>query len=107
MGSSRISRERVGQQAARHAEALAHTERILLDLLVRTIGKPYALQGWSDAIVRLRATYRGHDSQVLATGQLGMKARLLDNRTDPRQRLRALGRHRAPKHAHAAQRLPA
>ena len=42
------------------------------------------------------ATNGGDDAQVLAAGELRMKARLLDDRAHPCQRRRALGGHGIP-----------
>ena len=80
----------IGQQAARHAEALAHAQRVALDAVVATRAQPDALQRAVDAAVG-RAVAGGRvDVEVLAAGEVGMEARLLDDRADARERRGAL-----------------
>jgi len=50
----------------------------------------------------LRPPDRGGDLEVLPPGEVRVERRLLDDRPDSRQRLRAARRHRQAEHAGAA-----
>ncbi len=82
--------QRIGQQAARDTEALAHAERVLLDPLLGALCQADARKRGIDPPGSLRAAHSGNDRQILAPGELRVKARLLDDRPDPLQRLRSL-----------------
>ena len=85
---------RVGDQAARDAEALAHAERVGLHAVVPAVGEADPLERLGDARIR-RAVPRGRDdAQVLSPGQVRVEPRFLDDRADPCQRLGALRRLR-------------
>ena len=58
--------------------------------VVGALGQADALERRPDPAVRLGLAARGGDAQVLAAGQVPVEARLLDDRTDPGQRLGAL-----------------
>ena len=103
IGSSRIRSSRVGQQAAGDPQALAHAERVGLDLVVGAGGEPDPLERGGDPC-RGGAVAGGRvDCEVLASGQMGVEARLLDDRADPGQGLGAAGRQ-APDRAAASSR---
>ena len=93
---------RVGEQAARDAEALAHPHRVRLDAVVRAVGQADALERGVDARERLAAARRGDDAEVLASREVAVEARLLDDRADARERLGAPLGHRQPAQAHRA-----
>ena len=87
---------RVGEESARDAQALTHPERVGGDAIVRPLGEADAFERPLDPIVRLPLP-RGRDhGEVLATGQVAMEARLLDDRADAGERRGPLGRHRPP-----------
>jgi hypothetical protein len=86
--------QRIGEQAARDPEALAHAHRVALDLLVRPLGQSHPRERRSDPLDRLRTAHGGHQPKVLAAGEVRVKAGLLDDRAHPLQRLRPLGGHR-------------
>ena len=96
---------RVAQQAARDAEALAHAERVGLDLVVGAArrGRRARARRRSRA-VRRPVARRGVDVQVLAPGQVRVEARLLDDRADAGERRGALAGQRRGR---AARMLPA
>ena len=77
----------VGEQAARDAEALAHAERVGLDLLVGARREADAGERAVDRGRGRRALAGGGvDVQVLAAGEVGVEARLLDDRADAGER---------------------
>ena len=80
----------VAEQAAGDAEALAHAERVAADLVVGPAAEADALERGVDAAVGALVARRGVDVQVLAAGEMAVEARLLDDRADARQRLRAV-----------------
>jgi hypothetical protein len=92
---------RVGQQAARHAEALAHAQRVALDAVIATRGEPDALQRAVDPRRGVIAARGGMDLHVLAAGQVRVKARLLDDRADASERRGTVTRQVAPEQPHA------
>ena len=87
----------VGDQAPRDPEPLPHAERVRLDAVVCALGEPDALERVRDARRGRAVARRGDDRQVLASGQVGVEARLLDDRADARERVRTLGRLRQSK----------
>jgi hypothetical protein len=64
--------------------------------------EPDAGEGRLDPAVRLALAGRGDELEILAAGQERVEARLLDDRTDPRQSLRALLGHRPSQQSHRA-----
>ena len=92
----------VGEQAARDAEALAHAERVGLDLLVGARGEADAGERAVDAVVRGAVAGGRVDVQVLAAGQVGVEARLLDDRADAGERRGAAAGQVVPEQAHRA-----
>ena len=82
----------VAEQAAGDAEALAHAERVGADLVVGAAAEADALERGVDAPVGALVARRGVHVQVLAAGEVAVEARLLDDRADARQRLRAVVR---------------
>ena len=80
----------VAEQAAGDAEALAHAERVGADLVVGPAAEADALERGVDAPVGALVARRGVHVQVLAAGEMAVEARLLDDRADARQRLRAV-----------------
>ncbi len=76
--------------------------RVALDLLAGALGQADARERRVDPRGRLGAADGSDDAQVLASGEVQVKARLLDDRADALQRLRALGGHGMAEQAHAA-----
>jgi hypothetical protein len=83
--------QRIGQQAARHAEPLAHAHRVALDPVFGPVGQPHPRERGIDQRAHLGTADRRDEAQVLATGEEGVEAGLLDDRPDALQRLGALG----------------
>ena len=79
----------IGQQAARDAEPLPHPHRVRLDAVARAVGEPDALDRLRDPCEAFASAGGRDDREVLATGQVPVEARLLDDRTDARERLGA------------------
>ena len=83
----------VAQEAAGDAEPLAHAERVRAHAVVGAAGQPDALERPVDAPVRGAVARRRVHLEVLAAGEVGMEARLLDDGADTRERGRpAAGR---------------
>src|SRR6185437_1972707 len=91
---------RVGQQAPRDAQALAHAHRVLRDAVVAARGEADPRQRRRDPRRDLRAAGGRHHAQVLAPRQVHVKARLLDDRADAPERLDPPGRDRPPQQVH-------
>ena len=92
----------VAQQAARDAEPLAHAERVAPDAVVGARREPDALERAGDAAVGAAVARGGVHVQVLAARQVGVEARLLDDRADAGERGGPLGRQVVAEQAHAA-----
>jgi hypothetical protein len=92
----------VGEQAARHAEPLAHAERVRLDAVIGAVREADARQGAVDARVRRALAGGGDDLEVLAAGEERVRARLLDDRADAGERLRTPCRHVEAEQSHRA-----
>ena len=84
-----VEHEQLGvvEQGARHAEALAHAERVGLDLVARALAQLDALEHRRDARARLAAVVRGPDVEIAAAAEVRIEARLLDDPADARERL--------------------
>jgi len=93
---------RVGQQAARNTEALAHAERVCLHAVVATRREPDARQRAVDPLVRASLPGGGVHIQVLAARQMRVKPRLLDDRADASERRGTLCRQVPAEQTHAA-----
>jgi hypothetical protein len=83
---------RIGQQAARNTKALTHAKRIRPDLVARPRGEPEPLETLVDPAACGTAAGRRINLEVFAARQVSTEARLLDDRPNPRERLRSLGR---------------
>ena len=91
VGSSRIrSRGSASRQRATPRRWRIPREYFLTFSSARS-DSPTRRRAGTDALVRLGAARGGDDAQVLATGQLRVKAGLLDDRAHSRQGLGALG----------------
>ena len=77
---------RVGEQAARDAEALAHALRVGRHPLVGALGEADARERAVDPGERLGPAHGGDDPKVLAPGEVVVEVRLLDDRADARER---------------------
>jgi hypothetical protein len=97
---------RVAEQAAGDAEPLAHAERVRLHAVVGSRGQPDALQRAGDPPRGGAVARRGVHLQVLAPGQVRVEARLLDDRADPGQGLRAARRQVVAEQPQAARARP-
>ena len=99
-----VEHEQLGvvEQGARDAEALAHAERVGLDLVVRALAQRDALEHRRDARARLAAVVRGPHVEVAAAAQVRVEARLLDDAADARERLADVLRHLAAAQVDAA-----
>ena len=94
--------QRVGEQAARDAEPLAHAHRVALDLLVGALAEPDACERGRDPLVGVAATDGRDDAEVLAAAEVHVEARLLDDRADSRERARAIVGYDVAEDAHRA-----
>ncbi|HEY2936782.1 MAG TPA: hypothetical protein VGJ25_09280 [Gaiellaceae bacterium] len=90
---------RIAEQRPGDAQALAHTERVRLDLLVGAPGEADAVEGTCDALVRLRLAGGRDDVEVLAAREVVVEARFLDDRADAGQCFRPAGGHRVTEDA--------
>ena len=68
-------------------EPLAHAERVRLDAVVGALRETDARERLVDPPVGGAVAGGGDDLQVLAAGQVGVEARLLDDRADAGERL--------------------
>ena len=87
----------VGQQATSDAEPLPHAKRITADTIVGPGGETHPLEDRRHPRGRAAIAYRRRDPQVLAAGEVKVKAGLFDDRSDPRQCHFPAGWHRHAK----------
>ena len=80
---------RIGEQAARDAEALAHPHRVRAHAVAGAMGEPDALDRRLDPRKCLAPARSGDHGEVLTPAQVPVEARLLDDRADTCERLRA------------------
>ncbi len=92
----------VGEQAARNPQPLAHPLRVARDLLGGALGQPDAFDRAINAAEGLRPADRGQQPKVLATAEVVVEMRLLDDRADPRERVGAVLGNRETAQAHGA-----
>ena len=92
----------IDHQAPGDPQPLAHPHRVPRHALVRAVGETDPLERRGDPVVRLALAARCDDVQVLPAGQLGVEARLLDDRADPRERGRPLDGERPSEQPHRA-----
>ena len=93
---------RVAQQAAGHAEALAHAHGVIGDLVVGPLGQPRALQYRVDPLVGVSSSGHGERLQVLPSGEVAMEPGLVDDRTHSGQSALTLGRDGEAEQRHRA-----
>ena len=86
----------VAEQARGHPEALAHAHRVRGDLVAGPVGQADSGQRWHDPLVRIATPRRGQQAEVLPPGQVGMEARLVDDRSNSSQSPAPLGGHGEP-----------
>ncbi len=99
-----VEHEKIGipEQASSDSEPLAHSHRVTRYPVVGPFGQTDPFEGRSDAAPGLGLASRCDDSQVLATGQVPVEPRLVDDRSDARQSGGPLFGHRKAEKRHGA-----
>ncbi len=102
MGSSKMSSSGSPSKQDGDAKALAHAQRVGGDLPVGALGQAHLRKRRRDPRLGLASPCRRQKEQVLATGQVGVKARLIDDRADAGEGPAALGWDGHPEQRHRA-----
>jgi len=91
---------------AREPQTLTHAERVRGDALLRARRQAHSLERTGNARPRAATAYGGVHFEVLHPRQVAVKARLVDDRADPRERPLAFVRDAEAKHGHGPRRQP-